>query len=75
MFEFFYSKEKYNNVLINQENNMIDYSNALNNELITEKEIRESKEYNGHKILYFIKWCLTGKIFPDNYTKMDQNLF
>ena len=54
---------------------MIDYSNALNNELITEKEIRESKEYNGHKILYFIKWCLTGKIFPDNYTKMDQNLF
>ena len=75
MFEFFYSKEKYNNALINKENNMIDYSNALNNELITEKEVRESKEYNGHKIIYFIKWCLIGKKFPDNYTKMEQNLF
>ena len=75
MFDFFYSKAISNKALFNKETNTIDYSSALTQELVTEKEVRESKEYNGHKILWYIKWCLTGKKFPDNSIKMDKNLF
>ena len=75
MFDFFYSKAISNKTLLNQENTNIDYSNALSQKLLTEKEVRECKEYNGHKILWYIRWCLTGKKFPDNMKKMDKNLF
>ena len=75
MFDYFYSKALSNKSLINQENTNIDYSNALTQKIVTEKEVRECKEYNGHKILWYIRWCLTGKKFPDNMIKMDKNLF
>ena len=61
--------------LINKENNTTDYSYALTKKLITPKEVICCKEYNGHKILWYIKWCLTGKKFPDASKKMKTDLF
>ena len=75
MFDYFYSKAISNKSLMNKENNTIDYSYALTQELVTEKDLRECKEYNGHKILWYIRWCLTGKKFPDSDKKMDKILF
>ena len=75
MFEIFYSKEKSNKDLIDDENNIYDYSSALTQRLVTEKEVRESKEFNGHKILWYIKLCLRGRKFPDDSIKIDKNLF
>ena len=62
-------------ILINEENNNIDYSKALTQKKITPKEVLNCKEFNGHKILWYIRWCLTGKKFPDSQKKMDKNLF
>ena len=62
-------------ILYNEETDCIDYSNAINKKLITQKEVRNSKEYNGHKIFWYIRWCLTGKKYPDNTIKMDQAKF
>ena len=61
--------------LINEETNDIDYSKALKKKMITPKEVLNCKEFNGHKILWYIRWCLTGKKFPDSQKKMDKNLF
>ena len=62
-------------ILINEETNNIDYSKALTKKAITPKEVLNCKEFNGHKILWYIRWCLTGKKFPDSQKKMDKNLF
>ena len=62
-------------MLINEETNNIDYSKALTKKIITPKEVLNCKEFNGHKILWYIRWCLTGKKFPDSQKKMDKNLF
>ena len=75
MFDYFNSKTNYNKILVNEENNLINYTDAITQKLITLKEIQNSKEYNGHRILWYIKWCLTGKKFPDNSIKMKDNLF
>ena len=75
LFEFFYSKTISNKALYDEDNKLIDYSKALTQNLLTEKNLRESKEYNGHKILWYIRWCLTGKKFPDNTQKMEPNQF
>ena len=76
MFDFFYTRAiPASKVLIKDEDNTIDYSYALTNKLITQKEIRNCKEYNGHRILWYIRWCLTGKKFPDNTKKMEKHLF
>ena len=85
MFDFFYTRAiPASKMLISEEDNFIDYSNALTKKYITEKDIRNCKEYNGHRILWYIRLCLTGKKFPDNKNhldnmksdnKMDKNLF
>ena len=75
MFFFFCNRAIPSKILVNAEENIIDYSNALSKKLITLKEIRYSKEYNGHRILWYIRLCLTGKKFPDNTIKMEKNLF
>ena len=75
MFDYFNTKQEWNKQLINEEDNLINYSTAITNHLITLKQVQHSKEYNGHRILWYIKWCLTGKKFPDNSIKMQDNLF
>ena len=76
MFEYFISIKDWNKSLITDEDsNLIDYSNTISKKILTLKEIQKSKEYNGHRILWYIKWCLTGKKFPDNGAKMKDNLF
>ena len=75
MFFFFYNSAIPSKVLMKTEENCIDYSDALDKKLITLNEVRNSKEYNGHRILWYIKLCLTGKKFPDNSKKMEQHFF
>jgi hypothetical protein len=75
MFDFYKTKKNWTEVLINNEDNYINYSKALTNKLISLKEVYNSKEYNCHRILWYIKWCLTGKKFPDNTIKMKDELF
>ena len=75
MFDCFRSKKNMNKILISEDDNSINYTNAINKNLITLKEVQNCKEYNGHRILWYIKWCLTGKKFPDNSLKMKDNLF
>lgn len=75
LFDYFYSKAISNKLLFDEENKVIDYSKALTQNLVTEKDVRECKEYNGHKILWYIRWCLTGKKFPDNSIRMEPNQF
>ena len=64
-------------LLINEENNAINYGKALNDEkiIITLKEILNSKEYIGHKILWYIKWILTGKNFPNEEQPIETKTF
>jgi hypothetical protein len=76
MFEIFNSKTKTANILImSEENNSINYSNALNKKLITLKDILDCKEYAGHRILWYIRWILTGKKFPDEQHLIEKNIF
>ena len=75
MFDFYNTKKNWNEVLINNQDNYINYSNALTKKLISLKEVYNSKEYNCHRILWYIKWCLTGRKFPDNTIKMKDELF
>ena len=76
MFEYFISIKDWNKSFINDEdNNYINYSNTISKNILTLIEIQKSKEYNGHRILWYIKWCLTGKKFPDKGVKMKDNLF
>ena len=76
MFDFFNLRAiPSSKILFNDEDNTIDYSKALSEKKITSKEVLNCKEYNGHKILWYIKLCLTGKKFPDNSKKMEKNLF
>ena len=76
MFDFFSTRAiSASKFIYNEEENCIDYSNALTKQLISQKEIRNCKEYNGHKILWYIRWCLTGKKFPDNSKQMEKTLF
>ena len=75
MFDYFYTRAIPSKMLVNEEDNIIDYSNALTKKVVTPKEVRNCKEYSGHRILWYIRLCLTGKKFPDNRNKMDKNLF
>lgn len=75
MFEIFDSKPHSTKILVmNEENNSINYSNVLNNKLITLKEILDCKEYAGHRILWYIRWILTEKKFPDDMIKIEENI-
>ena len=51
----------------------VNYNQASNN--YTLSEILKSKQYYGHKILWYIKLCLTGRKFPNNEEKMNLELF
>ena len=75
MFDYFISLTSWNKDLINEEDNLINYTNAITKNTITLSQIQNTKEYIGHRILWYIKWCLTGKKFPDNLQKMKDNLF
>ena len=75
MFEFFNSKAISNKTVFDVENNAINYSKALNQNLLTEKDVRESKEYIGHKILWYIRLCLTKQKFPDNTNKIEKEQY
>ena len=75
MFDFCNTKKNWTELLINKEDNNINYSNALTKKLISLEEVYNSKEYNYHRILWYIRWCLTGRKFPDNSIKMKDELF
>ena len=53
--------------------NFINYNEALKNTEFS--EVVTSKQYYGHKILWYIKLCLTGRKFPNNEEKIEQNIF
>ena len=76
MFEYFCYKANSSKVLIeNEENNSFNYSNVLNNKLINLKDILNCKEYAGHRILWYIRWILSGKKFPDEQNIIEINIF
>ena len=51
----------------------INYNKSLEKHKLS--EILESKQYYGHKILWYIKLCLTGRKFPNNDELMKKDLF
>ena len=65
MFQYFNSAEE----LIN----FTTYNEALETENIN--TVLSSKQYFGHKILWYLKLCLTGRKFPNNEEKMKTDLF
>ena len=56
MFDFYNTKKNWTDALFNNEDNYINYSKALAKRLISLKEVYNSKEYNCHRILWYIKW-------------------
>ena len=38
-------------------------------------EIRRSKQYIGHKLLWYVKWCLRGKKFPNDTKQMNKDKY
>ena len=76
MFEYFCYKANSSKILIeNEENNSVNYSNVLNNKLINLEDILNCKEYAGHRILWYIRWILSGKKFPDEQNIIELNIF
>ena len=73
MFEFYTRAIPSSKIIINEGDYSINYSNALMKKKVTPKEVRNCKEYNGHRLLWYIRWCLTGKKFPERQNKKDQN--
>ena len=62
--------------IYNENASSIDFSYALTKKLITSKELINCKEYIGYKIIWYIKWCLSGKKFPEKEgNKMNQEKF
>ena len=53
--------------------NFNNYNEAVENNPMS--KVLKSKQYYGHKILWYIKLCLTGRKFPNNEEKMNQELF
>ena len=53
--------------------NFTTYSEVLEYETI--QTVLNSKQYSGHKILWYLKLCLTGRKFPNNEEKMKPELF
>ena len=51
----------------------INYNQSLKKYNLS--DILKSKQYYGHKILWYIKLCLTGRKFPNTEEKMKQELF
>ena len=53
--------------------NFTNYNEALELEPIN--TVLNSKQYYGHKILWYIRLCLTGRKFPNNEEKMKPELY
>jgi hypothetical protein len=77
MFNYYQRAKSLLMLLSDEENNEIDYGTALNNnnKYLDINKIIESKEYNGHRILWYIRWILTGKKFPDEEKNIEKNIF
>ena len=77
MFNYFQNADSLEDILSNKESNEIDYGTVLNNNHkdLDINKIIESKEYNGHRILWYIRWILTGKKFPDEEKNIEKNIF
>ena len=52
------------------ENKFIDYQNAIN--VISNKDLFNSKQYLGHKLFWYINLCIEGKKFPNNEEKIKE---
>ena len=64
--------------LTDEDTSEIDYGLELNNnknKYLNLERIVESKEYNGHRILWYIRWILTGKKFPYEEKNIEKNIF
>ena len=57
----------------NELSNFTTYNEVLEYEEL--KTVLSSKQYLGHKILWYIKLCLTGRKFPNNDEKMKPELY
>ena len=66
MYDYFSFKAK-------EMSNFKNYNNALKDN--SAKLVLNSKQYFGHKILWYCKICLTGRKFPDTEEKMKPDLF
>ena len=76
MFDNYGKAEDLKELLINEETNEIDYGDILNNnKQLNLDKIVQSKKYNGHRILWYIRWILTGKKFPYEEKNIDKNIF
>ena len=76
MFNNYTKVSSINYLLTEEDSNEIDYGIALNNkEELTLQKILDSKEYNGHRILWYIRWILTGKKFPYEEKSIEKEIF
>ena len=76
MFNNYTKVSSINYLLAEEDSNEIDYGIALNNkEELTLQKILDSKEYNGHRILWYIRWILTGKKFPYEEKSIEKEIF
>ena len=77
MFNYYQRAKSFSTFLSEEEANEIDYGTTLNNnkEYLNLNKILESKEYNGHRILWYIRWILTGKKFPYEEKNIEKNIF
>ena len=57
----------------NELSNFTTYSEVLEFEMLN--KVLNSKQYTGHKILWYLKLCLTGRKFPNNDEKMKPELY
>ena len=53
----------------------VSYEDLLANKKLSLKEIQGSKQYLGHKLIWYIKKSLTGKKFPNYNENMDKDMF
>ena len=59
--------------MANELNDFTNYHDAL--ELNSVKTVLNSKQYYGHKILWYFRLCLTGRKFPNSEELMKKDLF
>ena len=76
MFNNYTKLKSINDLLNEEESNEIDYGTVLNNKRnLTLEKIINSKEYNGHRILWYIRWILTGKKFLYEEKNIEKDIF
>ena len=76
MFNNYTKLKSISDLLNEEESNEIDYGTVLNNNRnLTLHKIIDSKEYNGHRILWYIRWILTGKKFLYEERNIEKDTF